>query len=275
MGIPVVLGRGFEASDGPEGQPVVLVNEAFARRFFPGQHAIGRRVNVGSPNRPSLTIVGIIKDVKQQGIAAPTGTEIYFPMLQTPSSFDRANRTMHVVVRMRSGNPESLEPAVRRAVGEIDSTLAIAKLATMDELMYDAVAKPRFVTTLLGVLAGLALVLAAVGIYGIMSYSVAQRTHELAIRMALGAEPTRVRAMVLGQGLRLATWGIVLGVAGALVINYVLRRALTEMLFQTGAFDPATFLAVIGLMVGVAAVASYAPARRATRVTPMVALRDA
>ena len=181
---------------------------------------------------------------------------------------------MNVALRTNLANPRTLEGGLRRAVGEIDATLAIAKLATMDELMYDAVARPRFVATLLGVLAGLALLLAAIGIYGVMSYSVAQRTRELGIRMALGAEPGRVRAMVLGQELRLAVAGIFVGTGAALAINLILRRALSEMLFQVSAVDPVIFGGVTALMLVVAGVACYAPARRATRVDPMVALRD-
>ncbi|MDB4971308.1 MAG: hypothetical protein JWN44_6997 [Myxococcales bacterium] len=273
MGIHLASGRELDAGDTADGQPVVLVNQAFARRFYRGEEAIGQRVRFDDKG-PSLTIVGVVKDVKQQGIDAPTGTEIYFAMRQIAKQFPRSNRIMNVAVRTDLTSPRTLESAVRRVVGEVDSTLAIAKLATMDELMYDAVAKPRFVATLLAVLAGLALLLAAIGIYGVMSYSVAQRTRELGIRMALGAEPGQLRWMVLAQGLRLAFAGIALGTGAALAINLLLRRALSDMLFQVSAVDPLTFCAVSGLMVLVAGLALYAPARRATRVDPMVALRD-
>ena len=273
MGIHMAAGREFDATDVGKGAPVALVNQQFARRFYPGEEVIGRRVRPENDG-PWITIVGVVRDVKQQGIDAPTGTEIYFAMRQVAARYPRSSRLMNVALRTDLANPRTLESGVRRVVGEIDSTLAIAKLATMDELMYDAVAKPRFVATLLGVLAGLALLLAAIGIYGVMSYSVAQRTRELGIRMALGAEPGRVRGMVLGQGLRLAVAGIVIGTVVALGINVVLRRVLSEMLFQVSAVDPVTFGGVTALMLIVAGVACYAPARRATRVDPMVALRD-
>jgi putative ABC transport system permease protein len=272
MKIPIVAGREFLPTDVPEHEHVALINEAFVRRFYPGENPIGQHVVAGGGE--PFTIAGVVKDVKQQGIDTPTGTEIYFTMHQIQDGRHRLNRLMSFVVRSEGRQPRALEGSIRRAVAEIDPTLAIAKLATMDELMYDAVAKPRFLTTLLAGLAALALVLAAVGIYGVMSYSVAQRTHELGIRMALGAEPGRVRRLVLGQGLRLAIWGLLLGLGGALTINYVLRQVLAEMLFKVGAFDPSTFAAVTGMMVGVAAAACYAPARRATRVDPMTALRD-
>jgi putative ABC transport system permease protein len=221
-----------------------------------------------------LTVVGVVRDVKQQGIDAPTGTEIYFSLPQIAKLFHDSSSLLNVAVRTDLQSPRMLESGVRRVVGDLDGTLAIARLATMDELMYDAVSKPRFVTTLLGVLAGLALLLAAIGIYGVMSYSVAQRTKELGIRMALGAEAGQVRTMVLLQGMRLAFAGIAIGTGAALAINLVLQRALSEMLFQVSAVDPWTFGAVTTLMVLVAGLACYAPARRATRVDPMVALRD-
>ncbi|MGZ3442393.1 MAG: ABC transporter permease, partial [Polyangia bacterium] len=273
LGIGIVEGRAFDARDNGDGMPAALVNQQFARRFFPGEPILGRRVRPGDEG-PWITIVGVVKDVKQQGIDAPTGTEIYFAMRQLAKAFPRANRLMNVAIRTDLDQPRTLERSVREAVGELDSTLAIAKLASMDELMYDAVAKPRFVTALLGALAGLALLLAAIGIYGVMSYSVAQRTRELGIRMALGAEPARVRAMVLWQGLRLGVTGIVLGTAASLAVNLLLRRALGEMLFKVSAVDPSTFAGVMAVMLVVATLACYAPARRATRVDPMVALRE-
>jgi putative ABC transport system permease protein len=271
MRIPMAAGRAFESTDVSGHQHVALINEAFARKFYPGESPMGQVVSTAGFK---WTIVGVVKDVKQQGIDTPTGTEIYFSMHQFQEAFGPADTLMNMVVRSQARDPRSLEPAVRRAVAGLDPTLAIAKLATMDERMYDAVAKPRFLTSLLGGLAALAMVLAAIGIYGVMSYSVAQRTHELGIRMALGAEPSRVRWLVLSQGMRLAAFGLVLGVSGALLVNFVLRRALAEMLFKVGAFDPMTFAGVTAVMVGVAALACYAPARRATRVDPMTALRD-
>jgi putative ABC transport system permease protein len=273
MGIRLVAGRFFDGGDTTDSMPVVVINQQLARRFFPGEKALGRRLR-DDDKSPWHTIVGVVADVKQQGIEAQTGTELYWPMRQLVHAFPHANRVMSVVVRSDLGNARALERSVRGAVAEIDPILAVAKLATMDERLYDAVAKPRFVTTLLGLLAGLALVLAAIGIYGVMSYSVALRTRELGIRMALGAEPASVRRMVLWQGLRMGLVGIALGTAAALGINVVLRRALADMLFEVSAVDPATFASVVLAMLGIALVACWAPARRATRIDPMAALRE-
>ncbi|HXU73914.1 MAG TPA: ABC transporter permease [Polyangia bacterium] len=273
MGTTLVEGRVLDEHDNADGMLAVVVNEQFVRRFYPGEKVLGRRVRPEMDD-PWWTIVGVVKDVKQQGLEAPTGTEVYFATRQIAKAYPRSLNIMHVALRTDVGSPRSLEKAVRNAVGEIDSQLAVAKLATMDELMYDAVAKPRFLSTLLGALAGLALVLAAIGIYGVMSYSVAQRTRELGIRMALGAEPARVRAMVLGQGLRLGVLGIVGGTLIALGVNLVLRHALADMLFKVSAVDPLTFAGALVGMLCVATLACWAPARRATRVDPMVALRE-
>ena len=274
MGIRLVRGRFFDGGDTTDSMPVVIINEQLARRFYPGEDPLGKRMHVGGNDSPWLTIVGVVGDVKQQGIESPTGTELYFQMRQLVHAFPRANRVMSMVLRSDLGDPRTLERSVREAVAATDPVLAVAKLATMDERLYDAVAKPRFVTTLLGALAGLALLLAAIGIYGVMSYSVAQRTRELGIRIALGAEPARVQRMVLGEGLRLGVVGIALGTAAALAVNLILRRALADLLFQVSAVDPATFGGVLALMLAVAGFACWWPARRATRVDPRVALRE-
>jgi predicted permease len=273
MGVTMAEGRPLDEHDNADGMLAVVVNEQFVRRFYPGEKVLGRKV-APEMNNPWWTIVGVVKDVKQQGIDAPTGTEVYFSTRQIAKAFPRSLNIMHVALHTELGSPRSLEKAVRGAVGELDSTLAVAKLATMDELMYDAVAKPRFLTTLLGALAALAMLLAAIGIYGVMSYSVAQRTRELGIRMALGAEPARVRAMVLWQGLRLGVIGIVGGTIAALVVNLILRHALADMLFKVSAVDPLAFAGGLAGMLCVALFACWAPARRATRVDPMVALRE-
>ena len=273
MGVTMAEGRPLDEHDNADGMLAVVVNEQFVRRFYPGEKVLGRKV-APDMNAPWWTIVGVAKDVKQQGIDAPTGTEVYFTTRQIAKAFPRSLNIMHVALHTELGSPRSLERAVRGAVGELDSTLAVAKLATMDELMYDAVAKPRFLTTLLGALAALAMLLAAIGIYGVMSYSVAQRTRELGIRMALGAEPARVRAMVLWQGLRLGIIGIVGGTIAALGVNIILRHALADMLFKVSAVDPLAFAGGLAGMLCVALFACWAPARRATRVDPMVALRE-
>jgi putative ABC transport system permease protein len=274
LGIRLVKGRFLNARDTSDSMPVVVVNEEFARRFFPGEEVLGKHVVQGRDGTPWHTIVGVVADVKQQGIDAPTGSEFYWPMRQRVHISPRTNRVMSIVLRSDLSNPRSLVGAVRDAVADIDPILAVAHVASMDDRLYDAVAKPRFVTTLIGVMAGLALVLAAIGIYGVMDYSVAQRTRELGIRVALGAEPARVRRMVLGEGLQLGVVGIAFGTAAALVMNLFLRRVLVDLLFQVSPVDPGTFCAVLALMLATALFASWWPARRATRVDPMVALRE-
>jgi putative ABC transport system permease protein len=272
MGIRMVRGRAFDSRDDPESaMPVVLINESMARRFWPGEDPMGKRVQQADPRLPWQTIVGIVSDVKQQGVEVPTGTEIYFPMRQMARI--SPERLMHIAVRAE-GNPSALENEVRRAIAEIDPTLAIAELRTMDEVLFDAVAKPRFLASLLGALSAIALLLAAIGLYGVMYYSVAQRTHELGIRIALGAEPGRVRALVLAQGFRLAALGIVLGTGAALALNALLGSILRDLLFQVGAMDPATFTGVAITMALVGFLACFIPALRATRISPMTALRQ-
>jgi putative ABC transport system permease protein len=268
MGIRLVEGRFFDGGDTTDSMPVVVINQQLARRFFPGEKALGRRLR-DDDKSPWYTIVGVVADVKQQGIEAQTGTELYWPMRQLVHAFPHANRVMSVVVRSDLGNARALERSVRGAVAEIDPILAVAKLATMDERLYDAVAKPRFVTTLLGLLAGLALVLAAIGIYGVMSYAVSQRTSEIGIRLALGAEARDILGMIVGGAARLAAIGLAIGVALALALG----RTLSSLLYETAGTDPLTFAAVVAVLGGVAIAASYFPARRASRIPPVDALR--
>lgn len=270
MQIQVVEGRGFAASDDAGAVPVALVNEALAKKFYPGESPIGRRIGPGSPNGPvqMLEIVGVVADVKQAGLDVPAGTEIYFHYPQAAAMGGIPN-TMHFIVST-SRDPAALAQTARSAVWELDRTLPVADLQTMTEAVGDALARARFLTSLLAVFAGLALLLAAVGTYGVMSYAVAQRARELGIRMAMGAEAGVVQRLVLSQGLRLAAVGLVVGMGGAWALTGILQ----SMLFNVNARDPLSFVAGPVVLAVVAVAACWIPARRATRVDPVTVLRE-
>jgi putative ABC transport system permease protein len=276
MGIPIKKGRGFEPAD-VAGAPVLLVNEALENRFFTFRKldAVGQRVNIfdgsgpnGNGSKP-FTIVGVVRDVKQGGMSAKTGTELYFLYEQGPRAVNFAPGNMNVV--LRSTLPEeSLAQAIHQAVRGQDPSLPIVKLRTMDEVFSDSAARPRFLAELLGIFAGLALALAAIGTYGILSYSVTERTKEIGIHMALGATRGSVLGMVLGQGMRLTIVGLVAGLAA----SFFLTRLLQAQLFNVKPTDPATLSGVAAFIAVIAFVACYVPAQRATRVDPMVTLRE-
>jgi putative ABC transport system permease protein len=269
MGIPVVEGRDFTPGDAG-GAPVVLVNETLAKAYFRGQSALGRRLKPGSSAQlPWFTIVGIVRDVKQGGVDKKTGTEVYFLADQGPRLVNFAARNMNIVIR--SSLPyEALASDVRRVVGGMDATLPLVRLRTMDEVFAETIARPRFLAQLLGIFAGLALALAAIGTYGILSYSVTERRKEIGIHMAMGASGRRVLAMILGQGMRLAAAGLAAGVVASLLLT----RLLQAQLFNVRPSDPATVGGVVVFIAVVALLACYIPASRATRVDPMVVLRD-
>jgi putative ABC transport system permease protein len=270
MGIRLVEGRLFEPAD-REGAPgVVLVNESMARRFWPGQSPVGRqlRVTPWRPEVPPQTVVGVVADVKQQGLEAPTGTEVYMNMAQRPALAWVA-RGMHIVVRAAGGDPIALVPSIRGVIREMDPTLPVARVRTMEDVLRTAVARPWFLTMLLAVFAGVALALAAIGIYGVLSVSVAQRTGEIGIRMALGARRSDVLRLILGQGLALVALGAALGLGAAAALT----RLMQGLLFGVSSTDPLTFTAIPLLLGVVALVACLVPAVRAVRVDPMVALR--
>jgi len=269
MGIPVVDGRDFSVAD-VTGPPVVLVNETLAKMFYKNQSPLGRRVKPsGGANPPWFTIVGVVRDVKQGGVNAKTGSELYFLNAQGPAATGFAPRSMNVVIRTTLP-PESLAPQIRRIAGSMDPTLPIVRLRSMDDVFADSVSRPRFLAQLLGLFAGLALLLAAIGTYGILSYSVSERRREIGIHMALGATRGNVLGMVLGQGFRMTLVGLVGGIAA----SFLLTRLLQAQLFNVKPSDPATMATVTVFIALVAIVACYIPASRATRVDPMVVLRD-
>jgi predicted permease len=269
MGIPLVEGRDFALSDGT-GAPVALVNETLAKTFFPGRSAIGRRLKPGFNQQiPWFTIVGVVRDVKQGGVDKKTGTEIYFLVDQGPKAVNFAPRNMNIVVR--SSLPfDTLAADVRRVVTAMDPTLPLVKMRTMEDVFAETISRPRFLAQLLGIFAGLALALAAIGTYGILSYSVSERRKEIGIHMAMGASRRRVLGMILGQGMRLAVVGLVLGVCA----SFLLTRLLQTQLFNVKPSDPLTIAGVVAFIGLVALLACYLPASRATRVDPMVVLRN-
>jgi putative ABC transport system permease protein len=268
MKLPLVSGRGFEAGD-VSGGPVALVNEALAKKFYPGVDPIGRGIRPSGPNRPYARIVGVVKDLKQGGLDAAAGTELFFLAEQGPRLFNAAPANMNLIVR--SALPfDTLAPQLRTAVAEVDTSLPMVRLRTMEDVFEDATQRPRFLAVLLMVFAALALLLAAVGTYGILSYIVTERRREIGIRMALGADRGSVLRMVLRQGLTLTGVGLAAGVAASFLVN----RALASLLFNVKPNDPATIAGVAGIIALVALGACLIPARSATRVDPLVVLRQ-
>ena len=264
MGIPLLSGRTITPQDVADGPQVALVNEAVVRRYFPNEDPLGKRFKFGDPEdqAPWITIVGVVKDVRRQGLDTAARIASYLPHRQRPA------RSLEVVIRA-AGEPLALAGAARDTIRSLDRDLPITNLRTMSDVLSETSAQRRFNMLLLGLFAGVALLLAAVGIYGVMAYAVTQRTHEIGIRMALGARPRDVLSLVLKQGLGLALAGVALGLGGA----FALTRLMASLLYEVSATDPLTFAAVALLLVGVASLASYLPARRATKVDPMIALR--
>jgi predicted permease len=267
MGIQIVDGRGFRPGDDASATPVMVINETLARVFYPGENPIGRRMRPCCGDEvPWFTIVGIAKDVKQGGLSERTGTELYahYPQVVTFGS-----RTTNVAIRT-DRNAMALADEVRRTVWREDPNLPLAELQTMEANVARSMNRPRFLTLLLSIFAGIALALAAVGTYGVLSYSVAERSKEIGIRMALGAEAPRVLGMVMRDGLGVAALGLLAGLAGALLTT----RLMSSMLFGISDLDLTTFVAAPVVLAVVAVVASWLPAHRATRVDPIVALRE-
>jgi putative ABC transport system permease protein len=261
MRIPLLQGRWFDERDAASGASVVVINETMARRSWPGEDPLGKRTKHGFKDTVS-TVVGVVGDVKYAGLDQQTKPELYAPFSQRPWGF------MRIVARAKS-DPASLAAAIRSQVRAIDKDQPVDKVTTMEAVVSASIAPRRFYMELLGIFAALALALATVGIYGIVSYSVAQRTQEIGIRVALGARGRDVLGLVLAEGLKLALLGVMLGLAGA----FAATRVLTNLLFEVKPADPITFVAFSLLLAIVALLASYIPARRATKVDPMVALR--
>jgi putative ABC transport system permease protein len=266
LGIPLLRGRTFTDQDNEKAPLAGMINAMVARRFFPNEDPIGKRFMFGHPsaaNPPKwYTVVGVVSDTRLYGLANPARLEVYVPFRQNPRN------SMALVVKS-GADPASLTSAIRDAVQSIDKDQPVFAVSTMQELVSNSVATRRMTLVLLGLFSGLALVLGAIGIYGVISYSVAQRTHEIGIRMALGAPRADVFRLVVGEGVKLAGAGITIGIAAA----FGLARLLSSLLYGISATDFETFLGVAVLLALVALVACYVPARRAMRVDPTVALR--
>jgi putative ABC transport system permease protein len=260
MQLRVVKGRTFSENDSEKSPLVVIISETMARKFWPNEDPLGKRIGRG-PDR-WREIVAVVRDVKHFGLDSDTPPTMYFPMRQAPA------RAMNLVVRT-SGDPLSLAPALRQQVWAGDRNLAIANLGTMKDLVASSITQQRFILTLLACFAALALLLAAVGIYGVMSYAVTQRTHEIGIRMALGARVADVLRLVFRQGLVLTLIGVAIGMAMA----FALTRLMKSLLFEVTPTDAMTFVMVAVTLVLVALLACLVPARRATKVDPLIALR--
>ncbi|MFL6227274.1 MAG: ABC transporter permease [Pyrinomonadaceae bacterium] len=262
MGIPLLRGRIFTEQDRADAPAVLVVNEAFARRYFSGEEVLGKRLRLGF-NRIEGEVVGVVGDVRGSNLSEPGTPEYYIPQSHAASG------DMSLVVRTSTSDPAALTPALRQVVREMDKDQPLYEVRTMNALVSRSVARQRFSTTLIGVFAALALALAAVGIFSVMSFLVAQRTHEIGIRMALGAQTSDILRMILGRGMTLTLVGVGLGLAAA----FGLTRLMRSLLFGVSATDPITFGGVAVLLASVALLACYVPARRATKVDPMIALR--
>jgi putative ABC transport system permease protein len=263
IGIPLLHGRGFSDREFAQQSNVVIINKTFANKYFAGRDPLGQKIVIDmKENNLPDEIVGIVGDVHESSLASAPVPIAYWPYPELPYS------AMTVVVRTATP-PPLMVPAIREALQQIDKEQPMAKIATLDQLVSDSVASSRFTMLLLSAFAGLALVLACIGIYGVMAYSVAQRTHEIGIRVALGAQRRDVLRLVLGQGARLALIGVGIGLPAALILT----RLMNSLLYRVSASDPLTFAAVAILLAVVALVACYIPARRAMHVEPMAALR--
>ncbi len=267
LGIRLIEGRLLDEHDGAGSPNVAVINLSMARMFWGNQSPVGRRIRPGFSD-PWCTVVGVVGDVKNAGLDHPAGTELFLPYNQPQGMEDAGIRSMYILLRS-SGNPSSLISEMRGVVHTMDPGLPLAEVRTMDDVMSEAQSRPRFLTTLLSIFAAVALVLASVGIYGVISYSVAQRTTEFGLRMALGARRNDVLRLVVVQGLKLT----LLGVAVGLAVAAVLTRYISSLLYGVKPTDPLTFLAVPLVLAIVGLLACYIPARRATKVDPMVALR--
>jgi predicted permease len=258
MRIAIRSGRAFDERD--LNQPVVIINETMARRFWPGNDAIGEKFITGpwGPNPTWSTIIGVVADVKQFGLDSEPSLDFYYPAL-VPSS----------IIVHTAGNPESLLGPVRAAIQSVDADIAVSEIRTMDQMVEESASSRRWTMALLASFAALAMALALIGIYGVMSWSVAQRTREIGIRMALGASSEEVVGEILGRGIKLSTAGLAIG----LVCAFALRGVLASLVFDVSPSDPLIYAGVAALMFAVALAACYIPARRASRVDPMIALR--
>jgi putative ABC transport system permease protein len=266
LGVPLLAGRVFDDRDTPTSPPVAVVNRSFASKVWPGAQAVGQRITFDDPHQKDarwLTVIGVVGDVRNQSISQEPAAQVYNAQLQDP--MPRATLVVHSL-----SDPRALAAPIRRQVQALDRDLPIDQARTMQEVVDSSLAPNRFNTVLLGIFAVLALVLAAVGVYGVVSHTVNQRTHEIGIRMALGAQGEDVLGLVLRQGMKLVLIGLAVGLACA----FLATRQLESMVYGVSTKDPWTFATVALALAAVALAANFLPARRATRVDPLTALRQ-
>jgi putative ABC transport system permease protein len=266
LGVPLLKGRVFDDHDTDATTPVAVLNRTLANKLWPGGEALHQRLTLDDPHQPPvrwMTVVGVVGDVRHESLDEDPGDEIYTAQLQSPM----LNGTLVVHT---AGDPQKLATPIRRIVQDLDRDLPVDQAQTMDEVVAASLASNRFNTVLLGLFAGLALVLAAVGVYGVVSYTVDQRTHEIGIRMALGAHRDQVLGLVLRQGMILVLIGLGLGLAGA----FAATRQLASLVYGVSTSDPWTFAIVALVLAAVAFAANFLPAHRATRIDPLIALRQ-
>jgi putative ABC transport system permease protein len=272
MGIRLLRGRFFDERDVLKSQRVAVIDEAFARSLFPGEDPVGQRLKgFEAEGVPPAEIVGVVEHVNHYGlnVPEPVAPQLYYPFKQIPEKYVPEVLTGVYVAARTGGDPAALAPLVRRESQAVDAAQPLYQVNTMEDVIAQSIATQKLSTTLLGFFAAIALALAGVGIYGVMSYAVSQRRHEIGVRMALGAQPRDVLRMVVGQGMLLTAAGLALGLAGA----FALTRVMASLLYGVSATDPFVFLSVPFALAAVALVANLVPARRAMRVDPMVALR--
>jgi predicted permease len=265
IGLPLKRGRLLTADDRAE-RPAVVVNEALARKYYPGEDPIGKEIYLGAPDNrlfERAPVVGVVGDTRDAGLGSDPLPTVYIPLAVMPRwpAFSYVIRT--------SGNPTAVAGAARDVIRGLDATLPVRNVRTLDAVLDESVAPARWSTTLLAVFAGVALVMAGLGVFGVLSFLVAQRTRELGIRVALGAAPSAVRRMVVGRGLGLVAAGLAIGVVGAVALT----RLMASLLYGVTATDPLTYGGVAAVLLAIGALASYLPAQRATRVDPIIALR--
>lgn len=268
MGIPIRQGRGFEETDQFKSLPVVVVNEQFAQKFFPGENAVGKHIKpswgIGDEKPLMRTIIGVVGNVKHRTLNMEFTPEVYLSSSQIPME------TMWIVARTSVSNPASITSAVRSELAAVDRNIPLVRIRVFEEYLARALARPRFNAMLLSIFAGTALLLTAIGIYGVLAYSVSQRTSEIGIRIALGAGKSSIFRLVVGQAMALVAISLAVGLAGA----FGATRFLSSLLYGVGASDPVTFITIVLVVSAVAFLAAWLPARRATRVDPIVALRS-
>jgi putative ABC transport system permease protein len=268
MGIPILAGREFNAGDRVDAPPVAIVSAEMAKMFWPGESGLGHRFKLGWPAAPLMTVVGVAGEIRSRGFQDTPEPTMYVPLPQTRPSTGYMPREMSLVIRT-AGDPMAVAAMVRNQVRTLDPAVPVSEVRTLEEVVGTSVTTRRFSTVLLILFAALALVLAGIGTYGVISYSVSQRTFEIGVRMALGAERHAVLALVMSEGLGMSLVGLAIGLAGSVMV----ARTIRAMLVGVSIVDAPTLALASGLLVAVAVVASALPARRASAVSPTQALR--